>query len=82
MAKIKRFEDLRLGNGYKVLTLGFFFLGLFLLINVIKYLNVVFKFIQVTYLSDLLNIGELILVPLFAICFLAAIILFRENINP
>jgi len=80
MAKIRRIEDLRLGNGYKVLILGFFFLGLFLLINVIRYLDTIFRFLQDVYLNDLFNIGELILIPLFAICFLAAILLFKENI--
>jgi hypothetical protein len=81
MIKIKKFEDLRLGNGFKVLILGFFFLGLFLLINVIRYLNTIFQFVQENYLSYLFNIEELILIPLFAICFLAAIILFKENIK-
>lgn len=80
MAKIKKFEDLKLGNGFKVLILGFFFLGLFLLINALNYLNKLFLFIQESYLTDLLSISELILIPLFAICFLAAILLFKENV--
>ena len=80
MVKIKKFEDLKLGNGFKALILGFFFLGLFLLINVIKYLNGLFNFLQGNYLTYLFDIGELVLIPLFAICFLVAIYLFRENI--
>jgi hypothetical protein len=80
MVKIKKFEDLKLGNGFKGLILGFFFLGLFLLILVIKYLNTIFEFIQENYISYLFSISELVLIPLFAICFLVAIYLFKESI--
>lgn len=85
IAKEKRFENEKLEQGLNTIIFGLFFLMLLITINVLKYGDEIFHkyFIKVLpavtiYINYLIQITNLIFIPLIAICFLIAMVFFRK----
>lgn len=83
--KLKRFEDERILNIKNIITFGLFFLVLNLIITFLVYLDKVFPTILLkisanipSYIQELNQISDIIFIPLFAICLLAAMISLKE----
>lgn len=70
-------EDKRLAHGIDTLLFGLIFLGLFLLVKHVEYANIIFS-LNLSFINTLSNIAYLVFVPLMAISFLVAIIMFKE----
>ncbi len=70
-------EDKRLLQGTNTLLFGLIFLGLFLIIEHIKWSNICFN-LNWTFITTLSNISNLVFAPLMAVCFLVSICFFKE----
>ncbi len=77
LIKQRVIEDRILTHGIDTLLFGLIFLGLFLIVKHIEYANIVFEF-NISFINILINIAHLVFIPLMAICFLVAIIMFKE----
>lgn len=77
LIKQRVLEDRRLTHGIDTLLFGLIFLGLFLIIKHIEYANIIFEF-NISFINTLISIAHLVFVPLMAICFLVAIVMFKE----
>lgn len=77
LLKQRVLEDKRLIHGIDTLLFGLIFLGLFLIVKHIEYANVIFE-LNLSFINTLLYVAGLAFLPLMAICFLVAIIMFKE----
>ena len=83
--KKKLYEHPKLEPGINALLFGLFFLALFLLIKALEYANLLFHeiFLKITpgittYLNYLTSISDLAFVPLTAVCFFVAMLMFKR----
>ena len=79
--RLKHYEDERLENGLNALLFGVFSFSLFMLVKSGYYLYILFPDaleIIASYLVFLNSLSSLIFVPLMAVCFLVAMLLFNE----
>ena len=77
LIKQRVLEDKRLTHGIDTLLFGLIFLGLFLIVKHIEYASIVFE-LNISFINILINIAYLVFIPLMAICFLVAIVMFKE----
>ena len=84
--KNREYERLELESGLNALLFGMFFLFISIFIDFLVYLDKTFFIFSAitaqagTYLGYLVNISNIALVPLFAVCFLVAILLIRKHL--
>lgn len=81
--KLKRFEDERLMDSINILAFSLFFILMFLGINTLDYLNKSFNLTKIStnipnYIQTLNSINNIALIPLFAICLLAGMMVLKE----
>lgn len=77
LLKQRVLEDKRLTQGIDTLLFGLIFLGLFLLVKHVEYAGIIFE-LNLSFINTLSHIAGLAFLPLMAICFLVAIIMFKE----
>lgn len=77
LLKQRVLEDKRLAYGINTLLFGLVFLGLFILVKHIEYANVIFE-LNLTFVNLLLNIGNLIFLPIMAVCIFVSALIFKE----
>lgn len=77
LLKQRVLEDKRLSYGINTLLFGLVFLGLFVLVKHIEYANVIFE-LNLTFTNLLLNISNLIFLPIMAVCIFVSSLIFKE----
>lgn len=85
IVKEKRFENKKLKSGINAIVLGLFFLMLFIATNLMNYADKIFHeeiigFLPSIdiYIDYLIQIANLAFIPLIAIFFLVAMVIFRK----
>ena len=85
--KNREFERLELESGLNALLFGMFFLFISLFITTLVYVEKTFSLAlnlilpnAATYIGYLSSVSDLALLPLFAVCFLVAVLLVRKNL--